>query len=284
MENFKMKAGETAAESKTVFSYPIHTHTYCEMTLYFPFDGNISVNNQDIFADTVTAILINPFDFHKIDVKEDCGAKYIKISFDESCLAKDNIPETSFKLTGINPNGFLASLFAEAYAHCDEKVYFKFLINAIVYRISTDGEKISSASVTGGYKAALEAVKMINENFCSGITLQSAAKSLYITPQYLSQVFKSETGMGFAEYVVRMRLGKASALLADTADSVTDICFLCGYNNLSHFLRSFKREYGLSPNKYRTSIKLQRSLSKGQNYRTEYFKQNIDLKNNSIQE
>lgn len=240
MENFKMKAGETSAETKTVFSYPIHTHTYCEMTLYSPFDGNISVNNQDISPDTVTAILVNPFDFHKIDVKNDCGAKYIKISLDEGCLAKGNVLETSFRLDGINPNGFLASLFAEAYAHRDEKVYFKSLINAIVCRISTDGEKISSASVTGGYKAASEAVKMINENFCSCITLQSVAKSLYITPQYLSQVFKSETGMGFAEYVVRMRLGKAAALLAETSDSVTDICFLCGYKNLSHFCAASK--------------------------------------------
>ena len=260
MENFKMKAGETSAETKTVFSYPIHTHTYCELTLYSPFDGNISVNNQDISPDTVTAILVNPFDFHKIDVKNDCGAKYIKISFDEGCLAKGNVLETSFRLDGINPNGFLASLFAEAYAHRDEKVYFKSLINAIVCRISTDGEKISSASVTGGYKAASEAVKMINENFCSCITLQSVAKSLYITPQYLSQVFKSETGMGFAEYVVRMRLGKAAALLAETSDSVTDICFLCGYKNLSHFLRSFKREYGLSPNTYRKNVKAQKSF------------------------
>ncbi|UKI37219.1 MAG: hypothetical protein L6V93_03280 [Clostridiales bacterium] len=106
-------------------------------------------------------------------------------------------------------------------------MYFKSLINAIVYRISTDGEKNILRLGNGGYKAASEAVKMINENFCSCITLQSVAKSLYITPQYLSQVFKSETGTGFAEYVVRMRLGKAAALLCRNFRFGNRHMFLC---------------------------------------------------------
>lgn len=260
MENFKIRAGDLSIESNAVFSYPIHTHTYCEMTLYFPFDGIIAVNNQEICVNKITAILVKPYDSHKIDVKSDYNAKFIKIIFDENSLIKENVPETSFKLSVLSDNDFLVTLFEEAYAQRNEKVYFKSLINAIVCRITMYGEKINNEAITAGYKVAEKAIKIINEHFCSAISLQSVAKMLYITPQYLSHVFKTETGIGFAEYVVRMRLGKAAVMLRDTSDSITEICYMCGYKNLSHFLRSFKKEYGLSPNSYRKYKKYHKSL------------------------
>ena len=61
--------------------------------------------------------------------------------------------------------------------------------------------------------------------------------------------------IGFSEYVSKMRLNYAAVLLAETNESVTDICFASGYGNLSHFLRCFKKEYGVSPKKYRANAK-----------------------------
>ena len=92
MEKFRMKADEITVQKDVVFSYHVHTNTYCEMTLYFPFDGGISVNNRAIRTDSVTAILVYPSDFNKIEVKNSNNAKCIKISFDESCLVNGNNP------------------------------------------------------------------------------------------------------------------------------------------------------------------------------------------------
>ena len=254
MEKLKMNADEITVQKNIVFSYPIHTHTYCEMTLYSPFDGNISVNNRTISTDNITAILVFPSDFHKIEVKNSNNAKYIKISFDENYLIKGNNPHASLKIDNIGKDSFLSSLFLEAYEHRNEKLYLQMLINSIVFRIARDGEQITVVPAKSRCKSVEKAVKIINEYFCSNITLQSVAKDIYITPQYLSHIFKEETGMCFSEYVAYMRLERAAAMLAETADSVTEICFSCGYRNLSHFLRKFKKEYGFSPNSYRNNI------------------------------
>lgn len=254
MEKFRMKANEIMVQKDFVFSYPVHTHTYCEMTLYLPFDGSISVNNCAIHMDSVTAILVYPSDFHKIEVKNSKNAKYIKISFDENCLIKRNNPGTSLKIKNIAPDSFLVSLFSEAYEYRNEKSYLQMLMNIIVFRIMRDGEQIIAVPVKGKRKTIAKAIKIINEYFCLDITLQSVARDLYISPQYLSHVFKEETGIGFSAYLACVRLEHAAAMLAETSDSVTEICFSCGYRNLSHFLRRFKKEYGFSPNSYRNKI------------------------------
>lgn len=260
MENFRIRAGGADVESNTVFGYPVHTHTYCEMTLYFPFDGSVAVNNRDICMDQITAILVKPFDFHKIEVRDDCGARFVKILFDESCLANGNVPETSFVIKIPSRSDFLTALFEEACANRGEKAYLKALINTIVCRIMMCGKRVNSAPGSGAQKLAAEAIKTVNADFCSAVTLQSVAKRLYITPQYLSQIFKAEAGIGFAEYVALLRLEKAAAMLCGTTESVTEICYMCGYKNLSHFLRSFKKKYGLSPKQYRKDMKCRREI------------------------
>lgn len=99
------------------------------------------------------------------------------------------------------------------------------LINIIVFRVMREGERITAVPVKGRGETTAKAVKIINEYFCSDITLQSVARDLYITTQYLSHVFKEEIGMGFSAYLTRVRLEHAAAMLAETSDSVTEYAF-----------------------------------------------------------
>ena len=65
-------------ESDYMFSFFLHSHTYYEMTLYDPFEGNITVNDYTVSPDTLTAILVAPSYFHKGTVNGKCG-KYRKL-------------------------------------------------------------------------------------------------------------------------------------------------------------------------------------------------------------
>ena len=251
IEKFSIKHGGITVNKGTVFNYPLHTHSYCEMILYMPFVGGVTVNNRNIGIDSMTAIFITPFDFHRIDVQAGTESHFIKISFDETLLKTGNKPDSSLMISQISQQSFLSSAFNDAYTHRDEKNYLQMLINAMVFRIASDGEHLRQAPSTNRYKLAAEVINLINKSFPNEICLNDIADKMCVTPQYLSQAFKSEMNIGFSQYVSKMRLNYATVLLAETNESITDICFASGYGNLSHFLRCFKKEYGVSPKKYR---------------------------------
>lgn len=96
----------------------------------------------------------------------------------------------------------------------------------------------------------VEITKYIDENYTSDITLEDVAGQFFITPQYLSKLFKENTGKNFSEYIISMRLTKAKELLDTTNMSIKDISYNIGYNDPNYFSRLFKKEMGISPSEY----------------------------------
>ena len=104
--------------------------------------------------------------------------------------------------------------------------------------------------MTKSFSLAINAVKLIKETFFTDITLSSVANTLSVSPQYLSSVFKHNLGIGFSEYLTDIRLRHAAILLTSGQNNISQICEICGYKNMSHFIRSFKKKYGISPSQY----------------------------------
>ena len=77
------------------------------------------------------------------------------------------------------------------------------------------------------------------------------AAMIYLHPDYLSHVFKDETGMSLSEYITRKRIDYAMMLLEKTNRSVSAIAAKCGYASLAYFTKTFKRIIGMSPKEYR---------------------------------
>ncbi len=258
MDEYKIKTlhkagADITVESAGVYSYPIHTHSYYEMTLYEPFDGVITLNDCVIVPDKPTAILVIPSDFHKISVKTGKDSKYIKLSFASDCFDSSCVPKTSMVLDDINQDSFFLKIYNEILQCKNNEVYKKALVNTAICFITQRGQSITLSHNTKLNRYGIEAIKIINENFTDDITLLSVAGQLNITPQYLSNIFKADVGMSFSKYLTSFRLRHAEKLLAETDESITKICEMCGYGNFSHFLRSFKKVYGLSPSVHRKS-------------------------------
>jgi AraC-like DNA-binding protein len=238
-------------ESGEMFSFFIHSHTYYEMTLYDPFEGNITVNDHTIYPETTVAILISPSYFHKGTLTGK-GGKYRKLAFGPEVLPENLIPQTSIVLKNIKPNSFIEKIYDEISQNSDNEDYKKVLVSTAVCIMLQEGDKILPSKDSS---IGIEAVKIINEKFDNHLTLSDVAKELYITPQYLSNVFKAEIDMTFSEYLTSVRLHRAEKLLIETNESITKICENCGYGNFSHFIRTFKKAYGLSPMAYRVEKK-----------------------------
>ena len=91
----------------------------------------------------------------------------------------------------------------------------------------------------------------IDANFKDDIRLQVLADLANMTPTAFSRFFKLRTAKSISEYIIDVRLGHAARMLADSTMAVVEICYRCGFNNISNFNRIFKRKKGLTPTEFR---------------------------------
>jgi len=96
-----------------------------------------------------------------------------------------------------------------------------------------------------------EVMIYLNNNFDKNVTLAEAAKIASMTEVAFSRFFKTRTGKTFIETVNEIRLGHASRLLIETTQSVTEVAYKCGFNNMSNFNRVFRRKKGCTPKEFR---------------------------------
>jgi AraC-like DNA-binding protein len=95
----------------------------------------------------------------------------------------------------------------------------------------------------------------INSHYKEPIHLEELAELVGMTPVALSRFFKLRTGKTVTDYIITIRLGNATRLLVDTTDSITEICYQCGFNNLSNFNRIFRKKKGCTPKEFRENFR-----------------------------
>lgn len=86
-------------------------------------------------------------------------------------------------------------------------------------------------------------------------TLSGIAKSLYVSPGYLSAVFKETVGESFINYLTGLRMKRAKQLLAGTELMIYEVAIMVGYENQTYFSTVFKKSAGISPKDYRERIR-----------------------------
>lgn len=96
---------------------------------------------------------------------------------------------------------------------------------------------------------------MIHQFYDSDITLEECASKLHYNANYLSSVFKKETGFTFSEYLTNYRLSMAKSWLVETNMTIREIAEKLEYNNPQNFIRSFRKLEGMTPGHYREKYK-----------------------------
>ncbi|ASZ11885.1 chromate resistance protein [Chitinophaga pendula] len=103
---------------------------------------------------------------------------------------------------------------------------------------------------------AQELKDLIQDHIDDNLSLKEISKDLDINPSYLSREFsKHFDNLTFGEYIRKQRIEKAIELMAATSHSLTDIAYLTGFSDQSHFTRIFKLHTGESPSEYRKKNK-----------------------------
>ena len=99
--------------------------------------------------------------------------------------------------------------------------------------------------------ALRKAERFIRENFTRKISLKEIAGVSGLSAPYFSTIFKDEMGENLSNYLNRLRIEKASAMLRESDVPVCEISSICGFEDQSWFSKIFKNYTGISPCKYR---------------------------------
>lgn len=103
--------------------------------------------------------------------------------------------------------------------------------------------------------AVKKIISYLNENYNEKISLEQLARNMYLSPVYISKIFKEETGESPINYLIQIRLEKAKEIL-ELGDerSIKHIANSVGYDDVYHFSKLFKKYYGVSPLYYKKSV------------------------------
>lgn len=130
---------------------------------------------------------------------------------------------------------------------------FELDVTGNLYLIAADTIKSNNAFYVPP-NDKLEKVKsamlLIEEGYASKITLDELAAACGLSPNYFCRYFKEIVGQTPIEYITVYRIEAACEMLAGGEKNVTDVCFSCGFNDLSYFIHVFKKHMGVSPREY----------------------------------
>jgi len=115
-------------------------------------------------------------------------------------------------------------------------------MNSVSYpAFGTSGERIE----------ILRAIDYINEHYKEDLMLETLSSTLGFSPNYFGSMFKKYTGMGFREYLNKVRMEKAYKLLINTNLKIYEIATEVGIPNYRYFISVFQKHFGITPKQVR---------------------------------
>ena len=91
----------------------------------------------------------------------------------------------------------------------------------------------------------------VNEHFCEDLSVHTISREVAVNPNYVSQLFKRQTGSTFTEYVTNLRVNLACSLLRTTDLTVAEVADKVGFNDYYYFIKVFRKMIGENPSPYR---------------------------------
>lgn len=97
-------------------------------------------------------------------------------------------------------------------------------------------------------------IAYIQEHFQEEISLELVASSVGMSESAFSHFFKKRTNRSFIDFLNDIRIGNAAKMLYETSNTISEICYASGFNNVSNFNRLFKKKKGQTPTEYRENV------------------------------
>ncbi|MGW8315089.1 MAG: helix-turn-helix domain-containing protein [Bacteroidales bacterium] len=163
--------------------------------------------------------------------------------------------ERGIRITGDTLNQVSRLMLQLPYLNTLKRLMLFYEIMDMIGNSDTFTYLASADYVRTRFQTSNSRVKKIHEflmkNYREEVTLQQIAGVAHMAPASVSRFFKGATGLSVFEYLNKIKIDFARQLLLNTDMSVEHISYDCGFNNLSHFNKQFKKFSGWTPSKYR---------------------------------
>lgn len=97
----------------------------------------------------------------------------------------------------------------------------------------------------------------IQRHLDGDVSLVKLAEIAYLSPAYLSRLYKQTTGGNLSDYIQQQRMDKARQLLANSRDKIYEISAKVGFDSVNYFIRTFKKQNGMTPQDFRNASGLE---------------------------
>ena len=263
-----------AERRKKEFTYPIHNHEVFELNFveHAPGVRRVVGDSSEVIGEYDLAIITGP-DLEHVweqntctsdDIREITVHFYLDLSEDGFLTRNPFFSLRKMLLEARKGLAFSLTDIMRVYNLLDtlssvkEGFYAVTQFLTILYELSKSTEMHTLASssyakvaVESDSRRVLKVKNYIAKNYTEEIRLNTLADIAGMSPSAFSRFFKSHTGRNISEYIIEQRLGYASRMLVDTSNSIAEICYACGFNNLSNFNRIFKKKKNCSPSEFR---------------------------------
>ncbi|WP_308243197.1 AraC family transcriptional regulator [uncultured Prevotella sp.] len=264
-----------ADRRKKEFTYPIHKHEVFELNYVENGEGVLRIVGDS--AETIgnrELVLITSPDLEHVWEQDKCKSEDIReitvqffFDFNSSYSLFNRTPllpikrmfEKARKGVAFTPEAIdKVYPLLDSLSSTKDKFYSVINFLTLLYELSlADGTReLASSSfakvdVDSESRRILKVKDYISKHYTEEIRLADLADLVGMSTTSFSRFFKLRSGKTLSDYVVEMRLGVASRQLVDTTNSVSEICYDCGFNTLSNFNRLFRKYKGCSPTEFR---------------------------------
>ena len=134
------------------------------------------------------------------------------------------------------------------------------LLEIIGFTVECHATKLQALSASrsfmkGRSDALARIMKFIDKSLGGNISLNQVAEATYLSPNYVSQLLKKQTGMAFVDWLTTRRMEQAQHLLAHTMERISKIANTVGFEDEAYFTRRFRKLFKQSPTEYRKSMR-----------------------------
>lgn len=261
-----------------------HTHDYLELTYILKGQARYRIEGKTHILKPGDLLLGNPGVVHRFDLME--GEKppmevYIGVSnfhfqnmLQQSIILPDGghilhcSPELKQDLNQLIQTMISETKNQQTGQYFMIKAYLVQLLLLVIRQIRGEEKQEKKGYVfessSKGY-VVKRIIAYMNENYATRISLDQIAQNMYLSPVYISKIFKEETGESPIRYLIQIRLEKAKEILEnENCGNIRDVALAVGYEDVYYFSKLFKKYYGIAPAYYKKGAAENRAPLKNQ--------------------